>query len=119
MHNMARFGYREIGWKTEAASDICLESLTTEILLHGNARMIEAVPVLLAKNKPVYALLIFLCRKYGTLGKLLGLMSAMNKVKKNEVLEKHINLIKNVLEEKEQKADEKTIRQKMELYNAN
>ncbi len=119
MHNMTRFGYREIGWKTETASNICLESLIAEILLQGNARMTEAVPVLLAKNKPIYALLIFLCRKHGTLGKLLGLMSAMNKLKKDDALEKHINLIKDVLEEKEQKADEKSIRRKMELYNAN
>jgi len=118
-HNLARFGYREIGWKIETANNICLESLITEILLKGNARMTEAVPVLLAKNKPSYPLLIFLCKKHGTLGKLLGLMSAMNKVKKTDTLEKHINLIKNVLEEKEQKADEKSIKQKMELYNAN
>ena len=118
MHNMARLGYRELGWKPEKAQDYSIEPLIAEILAKGSARMNEAVPILLAKNKADYSLLIFLCRRTRLAGKLLGILSAMKKIKSSKELEKAIKTISGIYGEKEIKADEKSIRQKMRLYNA-
>ncbi|MDI6736907.1 MAG: hypothetical protein QME12_00120 [Nanoarchaeota archaeon] len=118
MHNMARLGYREIGWKPEKAMDYSIEPLIAEILAKGSARMNEAVPILLAKNPLDYSLLIFLCRRTRLAGKLLGILSAMKKIKSSKELEIAIRIIYGIYGEKEIKADEKSIRQKMRLYSA-
>lgn len=118
MHNMARLGYREIGWKPEKAQNYSIEPLIAEILAKGSARMNEAVPILLSKNKADYSLLIFLCRRTRLTGKLLGILSAMKKIKSSKELEIAIRIISGIYGEKAIKADEKSIRQKMRLYSA-
>ncbi len=116
-YNLSRFGYKEIGPKIKHGRDICLEYIITSILIGRDARRTEAIPVLLAKNKPKYNLLIFLCKKYGKLGRLLGLLKAMNKVMKSKEIENAINMLER-MKIKEEKTDENAIRQKMRLYHA-
>lgn len=118
MHNMERLGYREIGWKPKQEANYSIEPLIAEILAKGSARMTEAVPILLAKNRADYSLLIFLCRRARLTGKLLGILSAMKKVKSSKELEMAIRIISGIYGEKAIKADEKSIRQKMRLYSA-
>ncbi|MFH1751957.1 MAG: hypothetical protein ABH821_03415 [archaeon] len=121
--NLNRFGYKEAGITLEQGQKVCLEKIVTAILLQGNARRIEAIPVLLSKNKTIYNLLIFLSRKYGKLSELLGLLKALNKLTKNEAIKretgKTINLLEQNFKVKEKKFDLKSIKQKMVLYNAN
>lgn len=128
-YNMERFGYKETGTETleginrwKASRDafsqrICLECTITSMLLGRNARRVEAVPILLAKNRPNYNLLIFLCLKYNTAGKLLGLLKVMNRIKKSEEVEYAIKALE-VLKIPEERANEDSIRKKMRLYHA-
>lgn len=115
VYNLSRFGYKEIGSKIVQGRDICLESVITSILISEDARRIEAIPVLMVKNKPRYGLLLFLCKKYGKLGKLFGLLNALHKIKKTKGAENAIRILEELGIE-EEKADEKAIKQKMELY---
>ena len=86
------------------------------MLLAGSARRIEAIPVLLAKNRPNYGILIFLSRKYGTEGMLLGLLKALDKIKRNGESEYAIKALE-ALKTRGEKVDEKSIREKMRLYH--
>ena len=116
-YNMERFGYREMGTEIREGDKICLECISTAALLGGNARRAEAVPVMLAKNRPNYRLLIFLSRKYNVEGRLLGLLKALNKINRSDQSEHAINSLE-ILGTREEKADEKSIREKMRLYHA-
>jgi hypothetical protein len=128
-YNMERFGYKEMVTETlegtngrKASRDafgqrICLECTITSMLLGGNARRVEAVPILLAKNRPNYNLLIFLSRKYGTEGRLLGLLKVMNRIKKSEETEYDIKALET-FKTAEEKVNEETIKKKMRLYHA-
>jgi len=116
-YNLSRFGYKEMGSKIRQGNDICLEYIITSVLIGEDARRTEAVPALMAKNKPRYGLLLFLCKKYNKLGKLFGLLKAMNKIEKTAEAENAINMMKR-LKVKEEKADEKAVMQKMGLYHA-
>lgn len=116
-HNLSRFKYEEMGPRIGKGRDICLEYIITSILIGGDARRIEAVPTLLAKNKPRYSLLLFLCKKYGKLGKLLGLLKALDKIKKTGEPENAIKILEK-MKVKEEPPDEKAIKQKMRLYHA-
>jgi len=117
IYNLSRLGYKEMGPKISQGRDICLESIITSLLLKNDARRIEAIPAILAKNKANYNLLIFLCQKYNQLEKLLGLLQVLNKIKGSEEIENAIRILK---ERKliEKKYDEKSIKQKMRLYSA-
>jgi len=117
VYNLSRFGYKEIGPGIKQGKELCLECTIVSILIRGDARRIEAVTILLAKNRPRYNVLLFLCGKYGKLEKLLGLLKASNRIVKNEERENAIKILEK-LETKEEKADEKAIRQKMRLYHA-
>lgn len=116
-HNLSRFGYEEMGPRIEKGRDICLEYIITSILISGDARRAEAVPILLAKNRPRYSILLFLCKKYGKLGKLLGLLKALDKIKKTGDAENAIKIMEK-MKVKEEPPDEKAIKQKMGLYHA-
>ncbi len=115
-YNLNRFGYREMGSKIREGRKICLEYIITSILISGDARRMEAIPVMLAKNRTDYNALIFLCGKYGKLGKLLGMLRAMNRVKKNGEAENAIKLLE-ALKTREEKINA-DIKEKMRLYNA-
>ncbi|MCX6814257.1 MAG: hypothetical protein NTY20_01205 [Candidatus Aenigmarchaeota archaeon] len=130
VYNMERFGYKEIGTIPEEGNKMCLECTMTSILLSGNARRIEAIPVILAKNTPNYNLLIFLSRKYNAEGKLLGMIRVMNGIKRSKESEigdrrrqetpsiEYAIKALEALKTKEEKANEMSIKKKMRLYHA-
>lgn len=115
--NLARFGYREIGHEIREGEKICLEFIIASILMKQDARRIDAVPILLAKNKASYSLLIFLSQKYGISARLLGLLKALNKIRPMTEAALAIEILQR-LNTEEVKADEKSIESKMRLYNA-
>lgn len=115
--NLNRFGYREIGPKITEGEKICIEYIIASILMKGEARRINAIPILLSKSTANYNLLTFLTQKYGLSGRLLGVLKAMHKIKPHE----KIAIMMDVMEElgtREIKADENAIAQNMRLYNA-
>jgi len=116
VYNLARFGYREIGSELKQGKDICIEYIITAILLRNRARRIEAIPIILAKNKSNYNLLIFLCQKYEVSSRLLGLLKILNKIKQAKETQGAIEILQ-IRKIKEIKANERSIRQKMRLYN--
>ncbi len=117
VYNLARFGYKELGRETKQGEKICVEYITASILMKDDARLNNAIPIILAKNKPDYNLLIFLAQKYGLAGKLLGLLNALNQIKPATELRQAIRILE-VMNVKEIKVDEKSIRAKMRLYDA-
>ena len=124
IYNLYRFGYKEIGKEVKEEKNICIETIISGILLLDNKRRIEAIPVILAKEfrkqksrKPIYNLIIFLCRKYNKLEKLFGLLKTFNKLKPIKETGNAIKILES-LNIKEIKADEKAMKQKMRLYNA-
>jgi len=77
VHNLRRFGYAEFGSEASGGQDFAIESLVTALLLKGDARRIQAIPAILAKNPANYALLLFLSKKYGVQGELFGLLRVL------------------------------------------
>ena len=116
-YNLMRFGYTEIGTEIKQGQKICIEYIITSLLMQEDIRRIEAIPIILAKNNANYNLLTFLSQKYGLSETLLGLLRALEKIKPNKNIEKTIDHLKN-MGIKESKFDEKTIMEKMRLYNA-
>jgi hypothetical protein len=116
INNLSRFGYKELGPKISQGKDICIELIITSILLKNDARRIEAIPTLLAKNKTNHSLLMFLCQKYAQLDKLFGLLRILNKIKRSKEIENTMMILKD-MRLKEARFDEKSIKQKMRLYN--
>ncbi|NYZ76063.1 hypothetical protein H0N98_02320 [Candidatus Micrarchaeota archaeon] len=117
IYNLIRFGYKEFGPRIKEGKKICIETIITSLLLRNNARRIQIIPTLLAKNRYNYNSLIFLCKKYNKLEKLFGLIRGLNKIKPSTETETAIKMIE-AMGIKEEKIDEKSIKQKMELYNA-
>jgi hypothetical protein len=115
--NLNRFGYMEMGSKIAGGEKICIEYIISSILMKGEARRINAIPILLSKNTANYNLLIFLSQKYGLSGRLLGLLRAMHKIKPQGKIAIMMEIMKE-LGAKEIKADENAIAQNMRLYNA-
>ncbi len=117
MYNLARFGYSELGIKLEQGSEICIEYIVSALLMKGDARRKEAVPVILAKNKASYELLVFLSQKYGFSDRLLGLLKVLARIVSKPDAEAAIRVLE-VMKIKEIKADKTSIMEKMRLYNA-
>ena len=117
VYNLARFGYKEIGPQISEGRKICIEYVATSLLMQNDARRIEAIPVMLAKKEANYRLFIFLSQKYGVSGRLLGLLKALNGIKPTKETSDAIALLQ-ALKTKETKADQKSIEEKMRLYNA-
>ena len=57
-YNLARFGYKELGPEIRQGGDISIEYVIASILLEEDNRRMAATPVLLAKNKANYSLLL-------------------------------------------------------------
>lgn len=121
--NLERFGYSEMGKSATTQKKIDLETIITAILIQNKARQIEIIPTILEKAfqkneaKPNYSTLIFLAQKYNKLEKLYGLLEAYNSLKPRDDTSLALQSIK-ALGAKPAKADTKTIKQKMRLYNA-
>jgi hypothetical protein len=116
-YNLNRFGYKEFGTHFNEGKKFCIEYIVTAILLGEDERLIEAVPVVLAKNRFRSNLLFFLSQKYDVSGKLLGLMKILqkNKVTKENA---EVMVLLNSFNVKEIPADSEIILQKLRLYNA-
>ena len=117
INNLARFGYREFGSRIGQGQEFCIEYIITALLMQGDARRIETIPIILAKHNANSNLLIFLAQKFGLSGRLLGLLKILEKIKPMKETKKTIGLLE-ALNVEEIKADEESILQKMRLYNA-
>ena len=117
VYNLARFGYTEMGSETETGENTSVEYIITSLMVKGNSRRVEAVPVILAKNRVNYSLLIFLSQKYGVSDRLLGLLKALNKIKPEKPRRETIEILE-AMNVKELEAHEASIRQRLRLYNA-
>ncbi len=117
--NLERFGYNEFGNTVKYEKQIGIEYLITSILLKKkDARHVEAVPIILAKNedKINYDLLVFLSAKYGTINTLYGILKAINAIKPMKKVAKSIGKLSK-MQIDEIIIDPKEIEDKMRLYN--
>jgi hypothetical protein len=116
-YNLNRFGYKEFGLQTATGKKFCIEYIITSILLQEDARLLEAIPIILTKNNFKSNLLAFLSQKYETSGKLLGLLKTLRAIKPMRETAEAIDFLET-FSAKEIPADEESILQKMRLYNA-
>lgn len=116
VYNLTRFGYKEYGSTLEQGRKICVEYLATALIVLGDARRLEAVPVILAKIGFRRNLLAFLSQKFGTAGKLLGLLRALQRIEPSRDIEETMAILETFNVE-EIPVDERSIREKMRLYN--
>lgn len=120
LYNLARFGYTEFGPKIKQGKPICIEYIITAVMFQNDARKIDAIPIILAKNskKTNYDLLLFLAQKYGFEGRILGILRALRNLAVHGLarIDEPIRLLE-VMKVKETKANEKSIKEKLRLYN--
>lgn len=116
-YNLNRFGYSELGRNVNPGNRICLEYLTTALLIQDDARLREAAPVILAKNRLCSNLLAFLSQKYGTTGTLKGIIKILQEFKPTQEINQAIALL-SVFDTEETPADKESIQAKLRLYNA-
>jgi hypothetical protein len=95
----------------------CIECIVTALLIHGDARRIESIPIILAKNSARSRLMVFLSQKHGVSGRLLGLLTILQSIKPSREIDETMKLLETP-EIKQIQATEKNIIQKMMLYNA-
>jgi hypothetical protein len=94
-----------------------LRYITTVLLLQNDARLQEATPIILAKNRFKSNLLAFLSQKFDTAGKLLGILNILKEIKLMQEISQTIDLL-NALNTEEIPADKESTLQKLRLYNA-
>jgi hypothetical protein len=87
------------------------------LLLREEARGIDAVAVILAKNSFSSNLLAFLSQKYEVSPRLLGILNVLRQTNPKPEIDNTAKILK-AISTKELPADENIIRQKLELYNA-
>ncbi len=118
VYNFTRLGYREIGPELRECQKICIEYIITAIMLQGDARRIQAIPIILAKNKAAYSLLIFLAQKYGLSDRLLGSLKILNKIKPTRETELAVETLESMKtrEIKPTRTEVESVEKKMRLY---
>lgn len=116
-YNLSRFGYREFGIRSETGRPICIEYTTAAIMTGENARLAASIPIILAKNKANYSLLMFLSKKFGFAGKFLGLLRTVEHLKPTKEAAATIRILES-LGAKAAKVDLKDIEGKMRQYDA-
>ncbi len=117
--NLARFGYTELGSKVKQGNLFCIEYVISSIMFHDDARRIDAIPVIIAKNPKIsYDLLLFLARKYGFGGKMLGILRTLRNLVTHGIkaVDEPIRLLEAIGME-EVRANSKSIKEKLRLYN--
>ena len=117
--NLARFGYTEIGSKVKQGKLFCIEYVISSIMFHDDARRIDAIPVIITKNPKIsYDLLLFLARKYGFGGKILGILRTLRNLVAHgmKTVDEPIRLLE-AMRIKEVKANAKSIKEKLRLYD--
>jgi len=117
VYNLARFGYKEIGSEVKEGEKICIEYTITAILMKDAIRRLDAIPIILAKNKVNYNLLIFLAQKYSLLNKLSGILEALHKIKPIPEVFQAMKILET-MNVRGIKTDEKRIEREMKTYNA-
>lgn len=115
--NLNRFGYSEFGTSITQGKKFCIEYIATSLLQREDARGLDAVAVILAKNSFNSNLMTFLCQKYEVAPKLLGILNALQKKNPKPEVENTAKILK-AINTQELPADENSIKQKLELYNA-
>ena len=115
--NLARFGYKELGPEIREGQNICIEYIIASLMMKGDARRIEATPILLSKNSANYSLLTFLSQKYGLSGKFIGLLRPLGKINPSKEISAAIEILES-MKSKEIRANNKSIEEKMRLYGA-
>jgi hypothetical protein len=93
-----------MGEKIREGPYICIEFIIASLLIGNNARRIEAIPILLAKNRANYSLLTFLSQKYGFEGELLGILRALNSLKPTDDIQGAIRILERTRYETENEA---------------
>lgn len=120
VYNLARFGYAEFGPKIKEGRQICMEYVIAAMMLSNDARRVDAIAVMLAKNtkNTNYGLLVFISRKYGFAEKILGIMRSLgNLVARTKIIvEEPIKLLES-MDIEEIKADEKRMKDRLRLYH--
>ncbi len=118
--NLARFGYTEFGPKIKQGKMICIEYIIAAILFHNDARRIDAIPIILAKNskKTNYGVLLFLARKYDFEGRILGILKALRNLVVHGMtsIDEPVRLLE-AMKIEEVKADKRSMKEKLRLYN--
>ena len=117
-YNLDRLGYSEFGTKIVGGNNIGTEYLVASLLIKGDARRREAIPIILAKNseKTNFGLLVFLCQKYGVAEKIFPVLKLVYEVKPSDDLGRTIKMLKD-LKITEEKINTNEIKKKMRLYN--
>lgn len=116
-YNLARFGYTEFGRPITQGKKICVEYITTALLLQNDIRLQEAAPVILAKNNFKSNVLAFSSQKFGTAQKLLSILKILRDLKPTREINQTIERL-SIFNREEIPADEESILQKLRLYNA-
>ena len=119
VYNLVRFGYSEFGPTVRQGSPYCIEHIIAAIMFHGDARRIEAVPVIIAKNPQInYDLLLFLARKFGFAGNVLGMLRTLRNqvVHGMKSVDGPIRLLE-AMKIEEMETDGKAVREKLKMYN--
>ncbi len=117
LFNLNRFGYSEFGALFAQGKKYCIEYIITTVLLADDARRMDAIPVILAKNSFKSNLLVFLSQKYQTAAKLMGILKILQQIKAKPEIEKTIRILQ-AFNQEELPADEASIKRKLEIYDA-
>jgi hypothetical protein len=115
--NLNRFGYSEFGTGFVEGKKFCIEYITISLLLREEARGFDAAAVILAKNSFNSNLLSFLSQKYEVSPRLLGILNVLWQTNPKPEVDNTVKILK-AISSQELPADETSIRQKLELYNA-
>ena len=116
-YNLNRFGYSEFGSSFVQGRKFCIEYITTSLLLREEPRGIDAIAVILAKNNFKSNLLSYLSQKYLAAPRLLGILKILQQTNPKPEVDKTIKILK-AFNQEELPADQASITQKLELYNA-
>jgi hypothetical protein len=115
--NLNRFGYSEFGASIAQGKKFCIEYIATSLIQREDARGLDAVAVILVKNRFSSNLIVFLSQKYEVSSKLLGILNVLQQTNPKPEVENTAKILK-AISTKEFPADKDSIRQKLELYNA-
>ena len=124
--NLARFGYKEMGTRINQGKLIGIEYIVTSILVKkDNIRRLEAIPIILAKNKEKinYSLLVFLATKFKMIRQLYNILKVLDEITPTKEIKKIMREITDSVEQKIKKDRQvielstKDMEKKMRLYN--
>lgn len=120
VYNLARFGYTEFGPKIKEGRQICIEYTIAAIMFRKDARRIDAVAIILAKNtkRTNYDLLLFISRKYEFAEKILGILKSLRNLVAHTkmIVEEPIRLLETMNIE-EIKVNERRMKERLKLYH--